>query len=427
VNGARKLDVVLKVPGSNRKRAFVGLAFVTAAMSVFGSWLGQGSLAISAGLRIENARLPNGSKYRPVDLGVASPGIGAIIRTPTDWWVAGSFRDVSGEHRPGLWKSADGTGWTRIDTVAATPYGEVSELYAVAADSHGLAAIGMATGGAHGNPRTVSWVLQADGKLHEVAANFELYNGVRQIGVRSISGGPAGFVIFGTRNNRNDRIGATSWTSPAGDDFTIRDDDVALSSGPGEFVQGLDVTSAGGEYVAVGERLLIDGSSINTDGIVWKSLDGVTWQRFSPTGLLLGGPGDQRVQRAAVDGTRVVLAGIQTRGSTVRFLSWSTQDGKRWKRTTLLGLKQSENALSNVTGLWNKAGRIVVSARVGSTLRAVESVDGSRWKPLALPTDLPDSDRARLVVATQGIQVLVGASVFGVTQPEGGGLWMKLR
>jgi hypothetical protein len=370
------------------------------------------------------------SGYVSVDLGVVSPGIAAIVRTPTEWWVAGSYRDGSGEHRPGLWKSAGGTSWTRIETVAITPYGEVSELYALATNAGNVAAVGMATGGAHGNPRTVSWVLQADGKLHEVAANFELYNGVRQIGVRSITGGPSGFVIFGTRNNRNDRIGATSWTSAAGDDFTIRDNDPALSSGPGEFVQGLDVTSTDTGYVAVGERLVIDGSSIDTDGIAWKSADGIAWQRFAPSGLLLGGPGDQRAQRIAVDGARTMIAGTKTAGTKtagtkVSFLAWTSTDSAHWKRSALGELRSSDNALSNVTGVWNQSGRMIVSARVGSTLRAVESADGSRWKVLPLPTELPVSDRARLVVASSREQLLVGAAVFGVAQSQGGGLWEK--
>lgn len=427
MNRGRTLGSASWVLGSASKRAIAGLAFVASTLSVSSTSPSKAGAVILASVSAGNAAPLKGSAYRPVDLGVASPGIAAIIRTPTDWWIAGSYRDAAGERRPGLWKSGDATAWTRIETLAATPYGEVSELYSLAADSHGLAAIGMATGGAHGNPRTVSWILLSDGKLHEVVANFELYNGVRQIGARSISSGPAGFVIFGTRNNRNDRIGATSWTSVEGDDFTIRDNDAALSSGPGEFVQGLDVTSGDSGYVAVGERLVIDGTKIDTNGIAWRSLDGVTWQRFSPTGLVLGGPGDQRLQRVAIDGNRVVLAGTQTSGSTVSFLSWATQDGKRWKRTKLFGLKSSENALSNVTGLWNQAGQIVVSARVGSMLRAVESADGVRWHPLALPVDLPVSDRARLVVATQGSEVLVGASVFGVAQPEGGGLWKKAQ
>ena len=82
-------------------------------------------------------------------------------------------------------------------------------------------------------------------RLHEVAAAFELYNGPRQISVRTIVAGPAGWVIFGSRNNRNNRLGATAWTSSTGDDFTIHDDVPALSSQPGEQILGLDVTPTG--------------------------------------------------------------------------------------------------------------------------------------------------------------------------------------
>ena len=52
-------------------------------------------------------------------------------------------------------------------------------------------------------------------------------------------------MIFGSRNNRNNRLGATAWTSSTGDDFTIHDDVPALSCQPGEQILGLDVTPTG--------------------------------------------------------------------------------------------------------------------------------------------------------------------------------------
>ena len=118
-------------------------------------------------------------------------GIASIVHAGATWWAAGSFVDAAGEHRPGLWSSSDAIDWRQIATVAITPYGEISELYSVAATTDGVVALGMATGGAHGNPRTVSWVLADDGRLHEVAAAFELYNGPRQISVRTVVAGPA--------------------------------------------------------------------------------------------------------------------------------------------------------------------------------------------------------------------------------------------
>ena len=134
-------------------------------------------------------------------------GVASIVESGGVWWAAGSFVDAGGEHRPGLWSSTDSVTWSRVPTLPITPYGLVSELYSVAASANGLVALGMATGGAHGNPRTVSWLLGVDRTLHEVAAGFELYNGVRQISVRSIVAGPHGWVIFGSRNNRNDALG----------------------------------------------------------------------------------------------------------------------------------------------------------------------------------------------------------------------------
>ena len=53
---------------------------------------------------------------------------------------------------------------------------------------------------------------------------MELYGGPRQGSVNEIAAGPAGFVVVGSRTDRNERNGAAVWTSPdARDTFTIHD------------------------------------------------------------------------------------------------------------------------------------------------------------------------------------------------------------
>ena len=49
------------------------------------------------------------------------------------------------------------------------------------------------------NPRTVSWKRGTDDLLHEVRADFELYNGPRQIGVRTVARASDRWVISGSR------------------------------------------------------------------------------------------------------------------------------------------------------------------------------------------------------------------------------------
>jgi hypothetical protein len=362
----------------------------------------------------------------PAPAGDGRVGIASIVWSGSAWYAAGSFRDADGQHRPGLWTSADAISWTRIETAPITFYGQISELYSVAASPRGLVALGAATGGAHGNPRTVSWVLDVDGTLHEVAAAFELYNGVRQVSVRSVTAGPNGFVILGSRVNRNGNVGAASWTSPDGADFVIHDDDPELSSSDAEQKFGLDIASSGDRVIAVGERTIFSADGGDTDGVAWTSADGVGWTPWAPDGLELGGAFQQRSQRIAIDGARILIAGVTTGTATdpkaTAMLAWSTADGRSWKRARIAPFGTSANVLSAATGVALTDTDFIVAGRQGDALMLAASVDGSRWRSVPLPPGLPTGNRATLSVGAHGDTLLVGAQSL-----DGGGLWRMAR
>lgn len=88
------------------------------------------------------------------------PGAGARVVgmcfDGTTWWFSGSTRDPSDVQRPAVWTSTDLVTLNPVMMRPVTPYGEISEIYAVAASRAGAVALGMHTGGAHGNPRTAS-------------------------------------------------------------------------------------------------------------------------------------------------------------------------------------------------------------------------------------------------------------------------------
>ncbi len=354
----------------------------------------------------------------PVSEGSHAAAVASIAYSGSTWFAAGSFRDAADQHHPGLWTSTDADHWTRVTTVPVTYYGQISELYSVAASSRGVVALGAATGGAHGNPRTVSWILEQDGGLHEVVASFELYNGIRQISVRSVADGPHGWVIIGSRVDQNGRIGAASWTSPTGDDFTIHDDDANLSSSKNEQVFGLDVTQIGDEEVAVGDHTAFGATSGETDGIAWTSSDGANWTRWTPAGLQLGGTGVQRAQRIASRGRRTLIAGIQSDGTTTSITTWSTIDGTSWSRSTVDPFGTSEDVLSTATAVAVMSKGFVVAARQGGVLRLAASVDGRTWTEVPVAPGLPTGNRAGLTAQSNGDTLLIG-----VTSLNGGGLW----
>jgi hypothetical protein len=355
------------------------------------------------------------------------------------WLLAGATAPAPPTRRPAVWSSNDLSNFTPVELAPLPGYGEIAEVFGIsgqsarqstgqagepARNSAGrVAAIAQAFGGAHGNARTASWV-GTHQALSEVRANFELYNGIRQIAVRSIAAGDAGFVIFGSRVNQNGALGAASWTSSDGDEFVLHDNDEALSSGFGEQVQGLDLVADGaGGFVAVGERLWWKDPGgerdvvIDTDAMVWRSGDGVKWRRDRPAGFILGGPGGQRLHQVLVFDGEVVAAGTETSTKTglAKFVVWSSAG-----KGVVSPFPPTSDALSTVTGFERVGDQWFLAARVSGQLLLAASSDLRIWKNVSLPFFLPSGGRAKLIVipGTSDNPLLLGASGL-----NGGGLF----
>ena len=389
----------------------LGAIVVVAAMSVTANTASSGAAAKPLG-------------WTRVDLGSNQAAVAAVAHTSDMWWAAGSVIDETGEHRPSLWQSVDARIWKRVPTEASTGYGTVSILYALAASARGVVALGSATGGAHGNPRTVSWLLGSDGTLREIRAAFELYNGPRQLTVRNVIDTPTAWVIFGSRVVRNGTLGAALWTSASGDDFTLHDDDNALASGLREQVSGYDVAFDGRNLVAVGERIdLSPGAGAETDGIRWTSPDGLAWQRTPVAGLDFAGIGAQRPLRITIAGARQLIAGTEIRGRATRVLAWSSTNARSWTRKVVSVLKAGTADSDTVVGAAIVGSSFVVTARLDEHLVAASSDDGRVWTRLALPSDMPIGPRAVATIAgDENIVVAGAADIQG--QGNVGGLWV---
>ena len=357
----------------------------------------------------------------------------------SSWLLGGATDPAPPQRSPAAWISTDlddPAGFTAIAMYPLPGYGEIAEMFGIAgrATTEGLsdiAAIGQAFGGAHGNPRTASWDGSSAG-MSEVRTNFELYNGVRQISVRSITELNGTYVIFGSRVNQNGRLGAASWTSAEGDQFVLHDNDPALSSASNEQVQGLALTvgarvegSTGSRrvFIAAGERLWWDpansADTIGTDAAVWRSDDGLAWQRWTPPGFVLGGPGEQRITSVGEAEGQFVAAGTESVDGSVRAVFWSAA-GKR--RIPVFG--STDDPLSAVTSIARVGSWWIVGARMGGALKLAASRDGRSWTRLSMPsTGVPTGGRAKVVVIPDtGESVLVGFSGL-----DGGGLWRAER
>ena len=382
---------------------FVGALFVTVMLAVF-------ALRVSSASSNPTVR----PRWRSVHVPGAEARVVGMFFDGSTWWFSGSTRDPTGEQRPAVWTSTDLIALSPVVMSPVTPYGEISEIYAIAAAHGGAVALGMHTGGAHGNPRTASWVLSApDGSpptMREVKANFELYNGPRQIGVRAVAVAPSGgWVIFGSRVNRNGLLGATSWWSADGSEFAIYDDDPVLSAAVREQQQGLDLAADGSRLLGVGEQFAVRSGVASTDAVAWTSTDGRTWVSHIDPRLRDDGDGEQRFQRVAVSGVRAVIGGTDTAART-RLVAWERRGGT-WTRS-ILPFPSSDDALSGVTDVGLDDTVAVVGAKVDDRLMLVSRRVGGRWQRVALPT-APTGRRAQLQVGVGGANVVVAATGDG--------------
>ena len=95
--------------------------------------------------------------------------------------------------------------------------------------------------------------------------------------------------------------------------------------GPGE--QRLEaVTAFGDELLALGSSSRPEAPELDVDGAVWRSPDGLEWERVEVSGL--GGAGDQRVLDVVPAGPGLLAVGSDGGSAAV----WTSPDGTSWTR-----------------------------------------------------------------------------------------------
>src|SRR5262249_12299916 len=392
--------------GSRRRLATTTTAAVTALALVAAACSSSGPSARAVDWQAAPAGPPGPGLVRIVDAAPGPDGLLAVGSVTTD------------DNRvPAAWRTADGTTWTKLDTAPKSPYGFVAELTTVAVAADGrAAAIGQASGGTHGNPRIGSWYLDST-TLREVVADVELYGGPRQGSVNEMAAGPAGFVVVGTRTDRNERTGAAAWTSPdAHDAFVIADADPALESAPGETVRAFAVAGSPAGYLAAGDRFLSGTGRLDSDAVFWTSTDGRTWHRVDDPSLAGPAPDTPQVAVAWRDGWAV--AGTETANGKTGVVVWTSPDRHAWHRTAVTALGTDPDPLSAVTSLAVVDGGLMVGARLGARLGVAEAIDANHWRALQLPAGVPGRGPGVRGAAPAG-----GRLVLAATGDDGTHLW----
>jgi hypothetical protein len=201
-----------------------------------------------------------------------------------DGWVAVGIAH-HGEHdrSPLWWTSSDGATWATGAVDSITADGPNSGFVGVARSGAGLAALGQAYSGIHGNARPLVWERDGEGALREVPITRELFGGPRAMSVTGIAGDEGGFVasggyiVGGTWTGGLSSVAASVWTSDTGATWARHPDDAELTSGPDEVVLTGGITTGDGIRVIVGSTTPTGPGPLQP--AIWRSEDGDAWSR----------------------------------------------------------------------------------------------------------------------------------------------------
>jgi hypothetical protein len=236
-----------------------------------------------------------------------------------------------------------------------------------------------------------------------------------------VAGGPGGWLAEGPQ---------AIWTSPDGLSWTLAATHGITPQLPHDAMLVLTKTASG--FLAAGQAAAPGGGS---QGVIWFSRDGLSWQRMTAAQLGLAGPGERvlGISYATWRGPDTLISGQVTKDGTSYSAVWlSTDGGSAWTRVTV---PADHGASSTISGLgFDASGLIAVrpgrSAGGADEGVAYFSPNGSGWQYSATigaaggwsPTVVKGSDYGFVVSGTSAAgQVVAYVSVGTGTawQPTG--------
>jgi hypothetical protein len=235
--------------------------------------------------------------------------------------AAGTRRDARDEQVAAVWVSPDaGATWERVgDDNPAFYVGHPTQMFGIGLGAGGVVAVGLTydsnTIDAH------AWY-SADGRNWKRGSEPPAWSGPGdQVLDRACPLPDGGVVVLGSNEVHGDRD-VMAWVSADGASWEPGDPGGTMR-GPGDQrVDSCSPTSSG--VLAVGD---VSGPG-GFDSVVWSSTDGRTWQRAAGADTFAV-PGSDWLQTVAVEGQRVVVAGVADFHAVV---FTSRDGGTTWRR-----------------------------------------------------------------------------------------------
>jgi hypothetical protein len=351
----------------------------------------------------------------------APPGSGVVevadLGTSGDGWVASGAIEDGQSRSPAVWRT-QGDDWQALPMVPVSYYGERAVLYDVATSDGQLVAVGWASGGAHGNPRTATWWSGGE-SVDEQVADFEVFGGPRAIDVVDLLPAAGSWIILGNRSNEHGRPGGALWRAADGRAFALVPMPPLASEGDETVRVNGAVDIAGGQLVAVGERAV---PGRDDQPIAWSSADGQAWHREDVAELVPDNAQLARsLARVAATPTHAVALGIEDEGPRQTYRSAVRDATGRWR----LGESFAEtpnDELPRIGALAAVGERVVALVKVAGEYELWWSDNGTDWTKGKLPEPVAADSFTTTALAGDERELLLA-----VTDAEGAHLWSARR
>jgi hypothetical protein len=340
-----------------------------------------------------------------------------------------------------VWYSADGRSWDRVLHEPEVFGGAGSQyMAAVAASDSGFVAVGY------------DWMSEVDGAAvwtsvdglvwSRVTHNEDLFGGEGFPSMENVIPWSSGFLSVGTRSTGDDPNTAGIWTAADGSNWQRTPHDPEAFEGDSD-LQIHSVVAFGTDVVAVGS----EGPGVGAGGegqpaVVWRSNDGLTWQRVSGWDPAfqsvhlgqgerrVGVDGDWATMRAVtVGGPGLVAVGedgwcTASGGCRIEAAVWTSADGLTWQRQTAVEQVGRMTRMFDVVDL----GHALVATGSSSDLNRngpavvwTSIDDGVTW--VREPHDsevFGSSDINQMVAAIRVGEDVIGAGILG----SNGAVWI---
>jgi hypothetical protein len=359
--------------------------------------------------RVTPGPSPVALSWRAVSLPAAGPG-DPVVRDVTvcdgRWYAAGGSVTADAA-TPAIWSSPDGVTWSPLPLRPVSLYGRMSVLSAVACHGDTVVAVGAAAGGAHGNPRTATWVGTAAAGLAESPTPFELFGGDAAVGVGPLTAGARGWLIGGGWVDQDGHPGAAVWWSADGSSFQRVDGDPVLESGGSGSRVLQAVLGVPDGFVSAGSYAPGGGGPRQPQ--VWRSTDGTHWR--SDEVPVPDADAEAQAVTEVPDG--LLAAGVYG----AAFGAWR-RDATGWHFMGTFG-RLAGTALPRVTDLVEVAGRDLLVAGDGTRFGLWAARDGRDWVTASLPVPVDAGAGHTVRLAASGSTVLLAAQAAGAAR-----LWL---